>query len=150
LFGTPFAFPAAVPRTPRRLLVDLGSTNHCSWRSHNFSRVLEDDDAKRFFLALLQPLVPPAEPLQLGELSEIPLPRDELPPLEPPLPNEEPAVVPVVPPVVALVGSVTGVKQQAVQPRLMATIVARLSTEGQHRARDEPEASPRRPALTGP
>ncbi len=41
-------------RTPRRLLVDLGSTNHCTWRSHNFSFVLEGDDAKRFFLALIQ------------------------------------------------------------------------------------------------
>jgi putative transposase len=47
-----------VPRTPRRLLVDLGSTNHCTWRSHNFSRVLEDDDAKRFFLALLKKYSP--------------------------------------------------------------------------------------------
>ncbi len=45
-------------RIPRRLLVDLGSTNHCTWRSHNFSRVLEDDDAKRFFLALLQKYAP--------------------------------------------------------------------------------------------
>ena len=43
-----------MPRTPRRYLVDLGSTNHCTWRSHNFSRVLEDDAAKRFFLALLR------------------------------------------------------------------------------------------------
>jgi putative transposase len=42
-----------VARIPRRLLVDLGSTNHCTWRSHNFSRVLEADTAKRFFLALV-------------------------------------------------------------------------------------------------
>ena len=45
-------------RVPRRLLVDLGSTNHCTWRSHNFSRVLEEDDAKRFFLALVQKYAP--------------------------------------------------------------------------------------------
>jgi REP-associated tyrosine transposase len=47
-----------VARTPRRLLVDLGSTNHCTWRSHNFSRVLDDASAKRFFLALLQRYAP--------------------------------------------------------------------------------------------
>jgi putative transposase len=47
-----------VPRTPRHLLVDLGSTNHCTWRSHNFSRVLEDDAAKRLFLALLKRYAP--------------------------------------------------------------------------------------------
>ncbi len=52
--GTLFARHTAVPRIPRRFLVDLGSTNHCTWRSHNFSLVLEDDDAKRFFLDLLQ------------------------------------------------------------------------------------------------
>jgi hypothetical protein len=46
------------PESPRRLLVDLGSSNHCIWRSHNFSRVLEDDAAKRFFLALLQKFAP--------------------------------------------------------------------------------------------
>ena len=45
-------------RIPRRLLVDLGSTNHCTWRSHNCSLVLEEDDAKRFFLALLQKYAP--------------------------------------------------------------------------------------------
>jgi len=54
----PFAFHAAMSRTPRRFLVDLGSTNHCTWRSHNFSRVLEDDAAKRIFLALLQKYAP--------------------------------------------------------------------------------------------
>jgi putative transposase len=43
-----------VARIPRRLLVALGSTNHCTWRSHNFSRVLEDDAAKRCFLGLLK------------------------------------------------------------------------------------------------
>ena len=40
-------------RTPRRFLVDLGSTNHCTWRSHNSSFVLEAPDAKAFFLSLL-------------------------------------------------------------------------------------------------
>jgi putative transposase len=44
---------ATVPRIPRRFLVDLGSTNHCTWRSHNSSRVLECDTAKDFFLALV-------------------------------------------------------------------------------------------------
>ena len=42
-----------VSRIPRRLLVDLGSTNHCTWRSHNSSLVLETPDAKAFFLSLL-------------------------------------------------------------------------------------------------
>jgi putative transposase len=43
-----------VARIPRRLLVELGSTNHCTWRSHNFSLVLEPAAAKTFFLALLE------------------------------------------------------------------------------------------------
>ena len=47
-----------MPRIPRRLLVDLGSTNHCTWRSHNCSRVLEDDVAKRFFLDLVAKYAP--------------------------------------------------------------------------------------------
>ncbi len=41
-------------RVPRHLLVDLGSTNHCTWRSHNFSPVLETKTAKRFFLDLVR------------------------------------------------------------------------------------------------
>jgi putative transposase len=41
-------------RVPRRLLVDLGSTNHCTWRSHNSTHVLELDSAKRFFLDLIK------------------------------------------------------------------------------------------------
>ena len=45
-------------RIPRRFLVDIGSTNHCTWRSHNFSPVLEDDAAKRFFLDLVQKYAP--------------------------------------------------------------------------------------------
>jgi len=47
-----------MPADRRRLLVDLGSTNHCTWRSHNFSRVLEADTAKRFFLALIDKYAP--------------------------------------------------------------------------------------------
>jgi putative transposase len=43
-----------VARIPRCLLVEFGSTNHCTWRSHNFSRVLEPVAAKRFFLGLVQ------------------------------------------------------------------------------------------------
>ena len=52
------ALLASVPRTPRRFLVDLGSSNHCTWRSHNYSRVLEEDAAKRVFLALLGKYAP--------------------------------------------------------------------------------------------
>jgi putative transposase len=52
------ALLASVPRTPRRFLVDLGSSNHCTWRSHNYSRVLEEDAAKRVFLSLLGKYAP--------------------------------------------------------------------------------------------
>jgi putative transposase len=52
--GTPLALRATVPRIPRRLLVELGSTNHCTWRSHNRSHVFELDTAKRFFLDLVR------------------------------------------------------------------------------------------------
>ena len=41
-------------RIPRRLLVELGSTNHCTWRSHNSTHVFELDTAKRFFLDLIK------------------------------------------------------------------------------------------------
>jgi putative transposase len=47
------ASSGVVARIPRRFLVDLGSTNHCTWRSHNFSKVLKADTAKGFFLALV-------------------------------------------------------------------------------------------------
>jgi putative transposase len=47
------AFSEVVPRIPRRLLVELGSTNHCTWRSHNHSHVLGPAAAKRFFLKLV-------------------------------------------------------------------------------------------------
>src|SRR5580658_10197731 len=52
------ALPSTVARTPRRFLVDLGSTNHCTWRSHNFSFVLQSDAAKLFFLALVAKYAP--------------------------------------------------------------------------------------------
>jgi putative transposase len=42
-----------MPRLPRRLLVDVLSTNHCTWRAHNFSAVFESDDARHEFLRLL-------------------------------------------------------------------------------------------------
>jgi len=41
-------------RVPRRLLVDLGSTNHCTGRSHNSTHVFELEAAKRFFLKLIK------------------------------------------------------------------------------------------------
>ena len=41
-------------RIPRRLLVDRGSTNHCTWRSHNSTHVFELDTAKQFFLDLIK------------------------------------------------------------------------------------------------
>ena len=45
-------------RIPRRLLVDLGSTNHCTWRSHNSTHVFELDTAKQFFLDLVKKYAP--------------------------------------------------------------------------------------------
>jgi putative transposase len=48
------AYFAAMARVPRRLLVDLGSTNHCTWRSHNGTHVFRLDAAKQFFLDLVQ------------------------------------------------------------------------------------------------
>lgn len=42
-----------MPRTPRKLLVEENSTNHCTWRSHNLEFVLEEDDAKRKMLGLI-------------------------------------------------------------------------------------------------
>jgi putative transposase len=52
--GTLLASPAAVARIPRRFLVDLGSTNHCTWRSHNSTHVFELDGAKQLFLDLVR------------------------------------------------------------------------------------------------
>ncbi len=45
-------------RVPRHLLVDLGSTNHCTWRSHNSTHVLERDTAKQLFLDLIKKYAP--------------------------------------------------------------------------------------------
>ena len=43
-----------MPRLPRAALVEEGSTNHCTWRSHGFALVLESDEARLVFLALLR------------------------------------------------------------------------------------------------
>jgi putative transposase len=40
-------------RIPRRHLVHENSTNHCTWRGHDLSLVLETPEAKERFLALL-------------------------------------------------------------------------------------------------
>ena len=45
-------------RIPRRFLVNLGSTNHCTWRSHNSTHVFELDTAKQFFLDLIKKYAP--------------------------------------------------------------------------------------------
>lgn len=44
----------SMPRLPRALLVEEGSTNHCTWQSHNHTLVLESDEARQRFLALLR------------------------------------------------------------------------------------------------
>jgi len=41
-------------RLPRGLLVEGGSTNHCTWRSHGHSLVLDSEAACEYFLALLR------------------------------------------------------------------------------------------------
>ena len=43
-----------VARIHRNLLVEENSTNHCTWRSHGHSLVLDTDDARRAFLALVR------------------------------------------------------------------------------------------------
>jgi putative transposase len=43
-----------VARIPRRFLVELGSTNHCTWRSHNSTHVFDRDSAKQLFLDLIK------------------------------------------------------------------------------------------------
>jgi REP-associated tyrosine transposase len=43
-----------VPRVARRFLVEEGSTNHCTWRSHGYALVLESDDARRTLLGLVR------------------------------------------------------------------------------------------------
>jgi putative transposase len=45
---------AGMGRVPRILLVEDGSTNHCTWRSHGHSFVLDSDEAKEVFLALVR------------------------------------------------------------------------------------------------
>jgi putative transposase len=41
-------------RLPRILLVEEGSTNHCTWRSHGHAFVLDSDEARLRFLSLLR------------------------------------------------------------------------------------------------
>jgi putative transposase len=36
------------------MLVEQGSVNHCTWRSHNHALVLDSDDAREYFLSLLR------------------------------------------------------------------------------------------------
>jgi putative transposase len=43
-----------VPRIRRSLLVFENSTNHCTWRGHGLSRVLECDDAREKLLELIR------------------------------------------------------------------------------------------------
>jgi len=41
-------------RLPRSHLVEEGSTNHCTWRSHGHALVLDSDEARLAFLALVR------------------------------------------------------------------------------------------------
>jgi putative transposase len=43
-----------MPRIPRGLLVEEGSTNHCTWRSHGHALVLDSDAVCEFFLSRLR------------------------------------------------------------------------------------------------
>ncbi len=43
-----------MPRVPRGLLVEENSTNHCTWRSHDFGLVLDSNEARDKFLALVR------------------------------------------------------------------------------------------------
>lgn len=43
-----------MPRIPRRQLVEESSTNHCTWRSHGFTPVLDSDEARTKFLELIR------------------------------------------------------------------------------------------------
>ncbi len=43
-----------MPRLLRRHLVEENSTNHCTWRSHGHALVLDCDDARQHFLALIR------------------------------------------------------------------------------------------------
>ena len=51
--GVYLALGLAVPRMRRVFLVAEDSTNHCTWRSHNHSRVFEEPGARTKFLDLL-------------------------------------------------------------------------------------------------
>jgi putative transposase len=41
-------------RVPRAYLVDEGSTNHCTWRSHGDALVLDSNESRGYFVALLR------------------------------------------------------------------------------------------------
>jgi putative transposase len=41
-------------RLARVILVEEGSTNHCTWRSHGHALVFDSDEGRRVFLALLR------------------------------------------------------------------------------------------------
>lgn len=43
-----------MPRIPRSHLVEEGSTNHCTWRSHGHALVLDSEAARERFVALLR------------------------------------------------------------------------------------------------
>jgi putative transposase len=43
-----------MPRIPRGLLVEEGSTNHCTWRSHGHALVLDSNAARQHFLSLMR------------------------------------------------------------------------------------------------
>jgi putative transposase len=52
--GAPLALACKImPRIPRTLLVEEGSTNHCTWRSHGHAMVLDTDAAREQFISLL-------------------------------------------------------------------------------------------------
>jgi putative transposase len=51
--GAVRASTLSVGRIARRRLVQKNSTHHCTWRAHDLLRVLEDPEAKQFFLDLL-------------------------------------------------------------------------------------------------
>ena len=51
--GAELARTRRMGRIARRLLVDQGSTNHCTWRAHDNTRIFADDETAEFFLGLL-------------------------------------------------------------------------------------------------
>lgn len=52
--GLRIAIVGRVARVPRSLLVEVDSTNHCTWRSHGHQLVLDSEEACRVFLALVR------------------------------------------------------------------------------------------------